>query len=131
MYSQVVMTILGVRKGVGRRNSLSYCIMETATGISAGGLSMVSFLPQVVKVCRSGSVKGLSLGMVLVQLSAMSTWVLYGVLTDNYIIIFFNSVKVVCLLSFLWYFFIACTMDDGELSDHFSEEVEHEGKEGK
>jgi len=48
-------------------------------GFVAGGLTVASFLPQVVRTWRTKHTRDLSLGMFALLVPAGSLWVLYGV----------------------------------------------------
>jgi len=70
-------------------------------GFLASGVTMVSFLPQVVKTWRSGSSEDLSVGMYLLLITGAALWLTYGVLTDDVPIIVTNIVLVALLSSVL------------------------------
>ena len=70
-------------------------------GFLASGVTMVSFLPQVVKTWRSGSSNDLSLGMYLLLILGAALWLTYGVLTNDVPIIVTNIVLVLLLSSVL------------------------------
>lgn len=73
----------------------------TLLGFVASGVTMVSFLPQVVKTWRSGSSEDLSVGMYLLLLTGAALWLTYGLLTDDAPIVITNCVLVVLLGSVL------------------------------
>lgn len=72
-------------------------------GFSAGTLSAVTFLPQVIKTWKMKAADELSLLMILFIMSSVTMWVIYGSLIGNRVIIFTNS--IVLLLSFFLLFF--------------------------
>lgn len=72
-------------------------------GITAGTLSAITFLPQVIKTWRMKAAGELSLMMILLITSGVSLWILYGLLLENYVIIITNSVVFILSL-FLIYF---------------------------
>ena len=47
-------------------------------GIAAGFISTLAFLPQVIKVCRTQSTKGISLGMYLLYTLGLLLWAIYA-----------------------------------------------------
>jgi MtN3 and saliva related transmembrane protein len=47
-------------------------------GFAAGTLTTVAFLPQMIQSLRTGSVRDLSLGMLLIFNAGMVLWVAYG-----------------------------------------------------
>ncbi len=61
-------------------------------GFSAGTLSAITFLPQVIKTWRMKAADELSLMMILFVMSSVILWAIYGVLIANKVIIFTNSV---------------------------------------
>lgn len=69
----------------------------TILGFVASGITMVSFLPQVVKTWRSGSSDDLSMGMYLLLTLGTVLWLSYGILTDDPPIIVTNAVLLVLM----------------------------------
>ena len=63
-------------------------------GISAGVLTAVSMLPQLIKVIREKYVEGLSVLMLLVLTSGLVLWIVYGVMRDDAPLIYTNSFSV-------------------------------------
>jgi MtN3 and saliva related transmembrane protein len=71
-------------------------------GLSAALLTMFSFLPQIVKVFRTKSVKDVSL-ITLLQLSlGVTLWIIYGVYLEDAIIILANLVTLLSMLALLY-----------------------------
>ena len=70
-------------------------------GFIASGITMASFLPQVIKTWRSGSSEDLSLGMYLLLTLGTVLWLSYGLLTDDLPIIVTNAVLLVLMSSVL------------------------------
>jgi MtN3 and saliva related transmembrane protein len=67
-------------------------------GLSAATLTMFGFLPQVIKIYKTKSVKDISL-VALIQFSiGISLWVLYGIYLNNPIIILANCVSLSTLI---------------------------------
>jgi MtN3 and saliva related transmembrane protein len=74
-------------------------------GFSAATLTMLSFIPQVIKVAKTKSARDVSL-ITLLQLSlGVSLWVVYGVLRRDLIIILANVVTLSILLVMLFFYF--------------------------
>ena len=71
--------------------------MDTTTliGFIAGGLTTISFLPQVVKTARSRSARDLSLSMLLVFLIGLVLWTIYGLQVGSLPIIAANVITIV------------------------------------
>lgn len=74
---------------------------ENILGITAGVLTSISMVPQLIKVLKEKNVDDISWVMLLVLISGLSLWVWYGFLKDEMPIILSNSFAVilnVCLL---------------------------------
>lgn len=71
--------------------------MDTTTliGFIAGGLTTISFLPQVVKTARSRSARDLSESMLLVFLIGLVLWTIYGLQVGSLPIIAANVITIV------------------------------------
>ena len=72
-------------------------------GISAGILTTISFLPQVIKTWKSRSAKDLSLMMLLLLMLGVVLWLIYGLLVMDAAIIYTNS--MVLAMSMVMLFF--------------------------
>lgn len=72
-------------------------------GLVAGGLTTISFLPQVVKTWKTRSAKDLSLVMFSVFCLGTALWLTYGILIASSPVIIANAVTLV-LCSILLYF---------------------------
>ena len=70
--------------------------MDTTTliGFVAGGLTTLSFLPQVVKTARSRSARDLSESMLLVFLIGLVLWTIYGLQVGSLPIIAANVITI-------------------------------------
>jgi MtN3 and saliva related transmembrane protein len=64
-------------------------------GISAGILTTISFLPQVIKTWKSRSAKDLSLGVVL--------WLTYGILVNDIPLIAANLMTLILASTLLFF----------------------------
>ena len=60
-------------------------------GYFAGVLTVGSFLPQVIRTCRSRQTGDLSLGMFGLLVTASSLWIVYGAITSDWPVILTNS----------------------------------------
>jgi MtN3 and saliva related transmembrane protein len=70
----------------------------TIVGIAAASLTMAGFVPQIIKMWKTRSVKDVS-GITLVQFSVGSTlWMLYGIHLRDFIIIGANAISLAALL---------------------------------
>jgi MtN3 and saliva related transmembrane protein len=74
-------------------------------GFSGACLTMFAFIPQIIKVFRTKSVKDVSL-LTLLQLSlGVSLWIAYGVHLKNAIIITANTFTLFSLIILLFLYF--------------------------
>lgn len=69
--------------------------METIIGTIAGILTSISMLPQLIKVIKEKEVENISWGMIVVLLSGVTLWVIYGILKMEWPIILSNAFSVV------------------------------------
>lgn len=74
-------------------------IFWLAIGSAAAFLTMFAFLPQVIKIIKTKSVKDISL-FALLQFSLGSLlWLLYGIYRSDFIIITANATSLLIFLS--------------------------------
>lgn len=74
-------------------------------GLSAACLTMFSFVPQIIKILKTKSVKDVSL-VTLLQFSAgVTLWIIYGAYLKDPIIIIANAVSLISLIVLLWFYF--------------------------
>ena len=57
--------------------------MTEYIGYAAGGLTVISFLPQVVRAWRTHETEDLSLGMFTILLAAGALWITYGIVSGD------------------------------------------------
>jgi MtN3 and saliva related transmembrane protein len=60
-------------------------------GYLAGFLTVVSFLPQVLRTWKTRRTKDLSMGMFALIISASILWIVYGAITSDWPVILTNS----------------------------------------
>ena len=75
-----------------------------AIGLFAGVLTMIGFVPQLIKIWRYGSTEGVSLAMYFVLLSGVTLWLIYGVFINSLSIIISNSIAgiiQICIISII------------------------------
>jgi MtN3 and saliva related transmembrane protein len=72
-------------------------------GLFGAFLSSITFLPQVYKAWKTKSVGDLSIWMILILLANVSTWLIYGLIKNDFAIIIANS--IILFLSLLMLFF--------------------------
>ena len=74
----------------------------TALGYLAGGLTTLSFLPQVVRSVRMRSAAGLSWLWLLCFGAGVAVWVAYGIVRGDPAIIAANSATLLAVLVLVW-----------------------------
>jgi MtN3 and saliva related transmembrane protein len=73
-------------------------------GIAAAALTMFGFVPQIIKMWRTHSVKDVS-GLTLVQFGVgVALWMLYGIHLKDFIIIGANAVSLATLIIALGFY---------------------------
>ncbi|TKC06834.1 hypothetical protein FA048_16035 [Pedobacter polaris] len=70
--------------------------IKTIIGISAGVLTAVSSLPQIIKVLKDKKAQAVSPVMYFVLLVGNALWCYYGILLDELPITITNAFSVVC-----------------------------------
>lgn len=73
------------------------------TGLLAGSLTTISFLPQVIKTWKTRSAKDLSLGMFMIFWLGVVLWLVYGLMIKDTPIIVANALTLT-LASIILYF---------------------------
>lgn len=61
-------------------------------GYTAGAITSLTFLPQVIKTWKEKSARDISLWMFLIAAANEVLWVWYGAILDNWVIILTNAV---------------------------------------
>ena len=72
-------------------------------GLFGAFLTSITFIPQVLQAYKTKSVKDLNLGMLLIILSSVIVWLIYGFAKNLLPVIIANSI-VLILSSILLYF---------------------------
>ena len=85
-------------------------------GMTAGVISSITFLPQVIKTYRTKSAKDISLLMFTFATTSVIMWLVYGIILGNVPIIFTNS--MVLLFSLIMLYFKFRYNEPGIKSDH-------------
>jgi MtN3 and saliva related transmembrane protein len=65
------------------------------TGLAAGTLTTIAFIPQLLKTWRSRSAADVSLGMLITFCTGVFLWLLYGLFIRSLPVILANSVTLV------------------------------------
>lgn len=79
--------------------------METIIGTIAGILTSISMLPQLIKVIKEKEVENISWGMIVVLLSGVTLWVIYGIMKMEWPIILSNAFSVLVNITLLICYF--------------------------
>lgn len=72
-------------------------------GLAAGTITSITFLPQVIRIWKTRSVKDISLLMVLLLVTGTVCWLTYGLLKNDAAIIYTN-VMVLIMSLVIFYF---------------------------
>jgi MtN3 and saliva related transmembrane protein len=67
-------------------------------GLLGGAGTTISFIPQVYKIYNSKSNEGVSLFMLAIHCSGVTSWIIYGILIDNSIVLAYNSITLILLI---------------------------------
>jgi MtN3 and saliva related transmembrane protein len=72
-------------------------------GYSAGAITSLTFLPQVIKTWKSRSAHDISLMMFLIAATNEVMWIVYGALLHNNVIIITNAVVLSMALTMIYF----------------------------
>ncbi len=72
-------------------------------GYSAGAITSLTFLPQVLKTWKNKSAKDISLLMFLIAAVNEIMWIVYGVLLNNWVIILTNAIVLSMSLIMIYF----------------------------
>lgn len=76
--------------------------LTTVLGITAGTLTTISFLPQVVKTWRTRHTKDISAFMFALLLTGIALWFIYGIIKQDFPIIAANGTSLVLVSAILF-----------------------------
>jgi MtN3 and saliva related transmembrane protein len=71
-------------------------------GYSAGAITSMTFLPQVIKTWKERSARDISLMMFLIAALNEIMWIIYGILKNDWVIILTNAVVLVMSLTMIY-----------------------------
>jgi len=74
-------------------------------GYSAGAVTTLTFLPQVIKTWRERSAKDVSLWMFIIAAINEIMWVAYGILINNWVIILTNALVLTMSVTMIFFKF--------------------------
>jgi MtN3 and saliva related transmembrane protein len=77
----------------------------TIIGVTAATLTMLSFVPQIIKSFKTKSVRDVSQITLLQLCAGASLWVIYGMHLKNMVIIIANLVTLVTVIILLFMYF--------------------------
>ena len=77
-------------------------IITEIVGMTAGALTTISFLPQVLKTYKSRSAKDLSMGMLSLFTFGIFLWAVYGVILMKPAIIIANTLTLLLAATLLY-----------------------------
>ena len=69
--------------------------LSTLIGCAAGCIGLYSFVPQVVKCCRTGDVAAISLRMFVVRTFGLLLWMIYGYALGSLPVLIFSALGLV------------------------------------
>ncbi len=75
--------------------------LTVALGLLAGGLTTISFVPQVLKIWKTKSAEDVSLKMFLALCMGVALWLVYGFIKKDTAILVTNSVTLLLGLAIL------------------------------
>lgn len=75
--------------------------MSETIGLLAATLTTLSFLPQAIKVLRTGNTDGISLTMYILFTVGLAAWLAYGLVIGSLPVIIANAVTLVFAVTIL------------------------------
>jgi MtN3 and saliva related transmembrane protein len=75
--------------------------LTMALGLLAGGLTTVSFVPQVIKIWKTKSAEDVSLKMFLALCAGVTLWLVYGFIKNDMAILVTNGITLLLALAIL------------------------------
>jgi MtN3 and saliva related transmembrane protein len=69
--------------------------LSTLIGSAAGCIGLYSFVPQVVKCCRTGDVAAISLRMFAVRTFGLLLWTIYGFALGSMPVLIFSALGLI------------------------------------
>jgi MtN3 and saliva related transmembrane protein len=86
-------------------------------GMTAGCISSITFLPQVIKTWKTKSAADISLLMFTFATISVIMWLVYGIILQNIPIIFTNSMVLLFSLIMLYFKFRYSSQRDREMQN--------------
>jgi len=85
-------------------------------GLTAGSISGITFIPQVIKTWKTKSADDISLLMFTFATLSVVMWLVYGLIKKDIAIIYTNSLVLICSLIMLYFKFRFSSKKDKEIS---------------
>ena len=76
-------------------------MLTTLIGLGAATCTTCSFLPQVIKACRSRSTQDISAGMFVLLTTGNAMWLLYGALINDLPLVVANLITLALVATIL------------------------------
>jgi len=73
-------------------------MIELIIGLCAGTLCTISFIPQIIKICRQKHARDLSLATFCMLTAGVFLWLVYGIIIGSIPIIATNSIMTLLSL---------------------------------
>lgn len=73
-------------------------MLELIIGLCAGTLCTISFIPQIIKICRQKHARDLSLATFCILTAGLLLWLVYGIIIGSVPIIITNTVMTLLSL---------------------------------
>lgn len=74
-------------------------------GMTAGSISAITFLPQVIKTWKTKSAGDISVLMFTFATISVIMWLVYGIILEDIPIIYTNSLVLICSVIMLYFKF--------------------------
>lgn len=81
--------------------SIDEMTTENIAGILAGVLTAISSIPQLVKIVKEKDGEKVSVSMLLVLIAGLITWVVYGVMKEDWPVIITNAFSAIVNITIL------------------------------
>lgn len=94
-------------------------------GMTAGSISAITFLPQVIKTWKTKSADDISLLMFTFATISVIMWLIYGIILKDIPIIYTNSLVLICSVIMLYFKFKFSSKKDKEVKKA-TELISHE-----
>ncbi|HAO46237.1 MAG TPA: SemiSWEET transporter [Ferruginibacter sp.] len=72
-------------------------------GLLAGTITSITFLPQVIRIWKTKSVKDISMLMMILLLVGTCCWLMYGILMKDAAIIYTNVMVLTMSVIMFWF----------------------------